>query len=135
MCYLNIRFALLRTGEIMAQKPTINNFESVLKTIDGRKQELLGELQLVKRTHVRLQQRLDFIRQMTDRCLLTGQESIPTALLDAMLNANSSEQARRIVQQLQTGEGTVHYASFYFQMLPGCIITVTVFRLQMVMNG
>ncbi|XP_046450111.1 kinesin-like protein KIF28P isoform X5 [Daphnia pulex] len=95
---------LSRTGEIMAQKPSINNFESAFKSVDGRKQELLAELQLVKRTHVRLQQRLDFIRQMTDRCLLTGQESIPTALLDAMLNANGSEQARRIVQQLETGE-------------------------------
>lgn len=90
----------------MAQKPSINNFESAFKSVDGRKQELLAELQLVKRTHVRLQQRLDFIRQMTDRCLLTGQESIPTALLDSMLNANGSEQARRIVQQLETGEGT-----------------------------
>ena len=71
------------------------------KTVDGKKRELLAELQLVKQTHVLLQQRLDFIRQMTDRCLLTGQESIPTALLDAMLNVNSPEQARHIVQQLQ----------------------------------
>ena len=33
--------------------------------------------------------------------MLIGQETIPTALLDAMLNVNTPEQAKRIVQQLQ----------------------------------
>ena len=91
----------------MSQKPAINSLETVFKTVDGGKQELLAELQLVKRTHLKLQERLDFIRQMTDRCLLTGQESIQTTMLDAMLNANSSEQAQHIVQQLQIGEGMI----------------------------
>lgn len=73
---------------------------------DGKKQELLAELQLVKQKHVRVQQRLDFIRQMTNRYILVGQESIPTALLDEILNVNNPEQARHIVQQLQS-EGMI----------------------------
>ena len=68
---------------------------------EGVKEEIIAELHLLKQTNVRLQQRLDFIRQLVDRCMLIGQETIPTALLDAMLNVNTPEQAKRIVQQLQ----------------------------------
>jgi len=68
---------------------------------NGMKPELIAELHLMKDNQVRLQQRLDFIRQLVDRCMLIGQEGIPTGLLDAMLNVNSPEQAKRIVQQLQ----------------------------------
>ena len=66
-----------------------------------QKAELMAELQLIKQTHMRLQQRLDFIRQLVDRCMAIGYESIPTALLDAMLEVRTREQARRVVQQLQ----------------------------------
>ena len=79
--------------------PSMN--KSGFNSIGGKKQELLAELQLVKQTHLRIQQRLDFIRQVIDRCLLVGQETVPTTLLDAMLNVNSLEDARQIIQQLQ----------------------------------
>lgn len=72
-----------------------------------QKTELMTELQLIKQTHIRLQQRLDFIRQLVDRCMAVGHESIPTALLDAMLEVSTREQALRIVQQLQI-EGKFH---------------------------
>lgn len=75
--------------------------------INGQKQELLAELQYLKESHVRLQQRLAFIRQLVDSYITIGKESFPTALLDAALNVNSSDQAKRIVQQLSF-EGTVH---------------------------
>lgn len=73
---------------------------NVLKTIDGGKQELLTELQLLKQTHIRLQQRLDSVRQITDQCLLAGKESIPTALLDALLD--NPEQALQFFEQRPT---------------------------------
>lgn len=105
-CHYRNNCLLIRKREILAENPVANSFESVFETVHGRKQELISELQLLKHKHIRLEQRLDFIRQMTERCLLVGQDSIPTTLLDAMLNVNNSEEARDIVQQLQIGEGT-----------------------------
>ncbi len=77
------------------------NSTSGLQPMNGQKQELLAELQLLKETHIRLQQRLDFLRHLVDRCAANGQESIPLGLIDAALNVNSQEQARRLIQQLQ----------------------------------
>ncbi|XP_057378672.1 kinesin-like protein KIF1A [Daphnia carinata] len=93
-----------RKGELLVQTPAANSFGGVFETVHGRKQELISELQLLKHKQIRLEQRLDFVRQMTEHCLLIGQQSIPTTLLDAMLNVNNSEEARDIVQQLQAGE-------------------------------
>lgn len=106
-----------RKGELLAQNPVTNSFEGVFETVHGRKQELISELQLLKHKQIRLEQRLDFVRQMTEHCLLIGQQSIPTTLLDAMLNVNNSEEARDIVQQLQAGEGTRLDHCYYVTLL------------------
>lgn len=54
-----------------------------------QEEEISSDYHLVREDHKRLKERLDGIRELTDRCLYVGQETIPTALLDAMLNANT----------------------------------------------
>lgn len=85
-----------------------NGQEVRTKTADSGNEtfELMADMQLVKQNNTRLQQKLNFIRQVTDKCVLIGQENVPTALLDTILNINTQEQARHIVQQLQV-EGEI----------------------------
>lgn len=77
-----------------------------------REEEATSDYQLIRQDHRRLRDRLDDIRQLTDRCLYVGQESIPTALLDAMLNVNSPRKPNSLNRDIT--DGTLEGIKLFF---------------------
>ena len=76
-----------------------------MTTGSEREEDLSSHYHLVREDHRRLKERLDGIRELTDRCLYVGQETIPTALLDAMLNANTQRKPLLTVDSANTRGG------------------------------